>query len=463
MSIHEQVHWHEGLFLQPHHLQTMQVSMQSQMVGERKQGWPHPYGLVNARLSTDALDNMLVKFDKLHVVMPSGLVVRVPENADLPALDIKAAFEASTNPFTICLGVPLWQSARANTIDSSRHDDWRVTRIWRVSEIQRSDENTGESSQPMLVKRVNARLMLSTDDQTDMEVLPLVRIAHRAGEGVGLPCEDPAFVPACMVLSGWPKLRDLVRDLVNQVEASRRELVMQMTRGGTFDMQNLKGRQMEQVWRLRTLNRFAAVLPHLVREPAVGCLSPFQMYLHLRELLGELAALYPAKDPFEISAYDHDNPKVAFEELSQKIRPLLKGMVQDTSMKVEFERQPGRLAAQLEERHLTQPSEYYLGIQTKQDSRALAELVENADQFKVMPLSLITKLVFGIPMEEERHHPVELPTISGLYYFRLRRDKNQDMWKRIVQERAIGIRWPNLDATDYKMTLYMTVAGGGEG
>jgi predicted component of type VI protein secretion system len=88
-----QIHWHEGLFLQPHHLQGMQRYLLEQTVQERRFAWPYPYGLVESKLSPDALSNMLVQFDRLRVVMPSGAVIDVPETTDLPPLDIKAAFQ----------------------------------------------------------------------------------------------------------------------------------------------------------------------------------------------------------------------------------------------------------------------------------------------------------------------------------------------------------------------------------
>src|SRR5436190_17849855 len=100
------VHWHEGLFLQPHHLQTMQHYLLEMLGIERKLGTIHSYGVVDMKLSADALENMLIRFDRLRVVMPSGLEVAFPENADLPSLDIKAAFEASSNPFRVSLAVP---------------------------------------------------------------------------------------------------------------------------------------------------------------------------------------------------------------------------------------------------------------------------------------------------------------------------------------------------------------------
>ena len=161
MARSDLVHWHEGLFLQPHHLQLFQRQLLDQFAAERGLALPYPYGVIEYRLSSDALENMLVQFDVLRLVMPSGLAVNVPENAELRALDIKAVFESATEPFTISLGVPLWYASRANTIERGAGGDSRAKRLYRVHDIEWTDENTGENSQPVLVRHVNARLMRS--------------------------------------------------------------------------------------------------------------------------------------------------------------------------------------------------------------------------------------------------------------------------------------------------------------
>ena len=88
-----EIHWHEGLFLQPHHLQRMQKSNHDQLSIERKLNWAYPYGVLEARLSRDELENMRVRFERLRAIMPSGRIVNFPESAELPSLDIKAVLE----------------------------------------------------------------------------------------------------------------------------------------------------------------------------------------------------------------------------------------------------------------------------------------------------------------------------------------------------------------------------------
>ena len=42
MAEMEQVHWHEGLFLQPHHMQAVQRQLAAQVGSERRLAWGFP-------------------------------------------------------------------------------------------------------------------------------------------------------------------------------------------------------------------------------------------------------------------------------------------------------------------------------------------------------------------------------------------------------------------------------------
>lgn len=452
------IHWQEGLFLQPHHLQRMQKGVEDTFSAERKLAWPYSYGIIEARLSRDELENKRVRFDKLRAIMPSGLEVNYPTSAELPSLDIAQAFSKGAGSFTVFLGVPLWQNSRANTVPVTQDADTRVKLLYRVGEMECHDENTGENPKPVQVRKVNSRLMFEHEDVSDMEVLPLVRIVRAVGEDVGLPKEDPEYVPPCMLLSGSAVLREIVRDLVSQVEASRKELVVQVTRGG-FSIDTMRGVQFEQLMRLRTLNRYSARLPSLIQAPVV---TPFSIYVELRELLGELAALHPDRDEFESSPYRHDNQFLCFRELANKIRSFLRGVVTAAFMKLAFKDVGGILTANFADEHFSQPNAYLLGIKTRLDPAALGRYVEDGDKFKLMPLSLAGRAIRGIELKEERHPPLELPAASDLHYFRLERANSARMWQQIQMEKAAAIRWTGseLDWSDASFTLYMTVPAG---
>jgi predicted component of type VI protein secretion system len=99
-----------------------------------------------------------------------------------------------------------------------------------------------------------------------------------------------------------------------------------------------------------------------------------------------------------------------------------------------------------------------LGIKTKQDPSLLAKLVEDRDKFKLMPKSMGKLNIFGVKLEEERHPPMELPSQVGLHYFRLNRaETSKQIWDRVAAEKAMALRWPEADALDAEVGLYMTV------
>lgn len=450
-----QIHWHEGLFLQPHHFQRFQKNVFDLVAHERSLQWSFPYGVIDARLSQDDLENSRIRFDKLRVVMPSGLEIDFPKNADLPSIEIKQALATRPSGLRVFLAIPLWLDGRANTLEQSQSGDARAKVIYRSAEVQCTDENTGENAKPILVRHLNARLLLEGEDQSDLEVLPLLRVVRAAGDSVGLPRQDPDFVPPCLITHASPVLRELLRDLASQVQASRAELQVQVTRGGGFSLETLRGLQFEQLMRLRTLNRFAGRLPSLAEAAAI---SPFAMYLELRELLGELTALYPERNEFDVADYNHDNPILPFRELSTKIRSFLRGAVAPSFIKVPFVAGPdGMLAATLADEHFTVPNDYFLGIKTKEDSRALSAFVEDADGFKFMPKSMASRAVWGVRLKEERFQPLELPAQSELHYYRLLRTDSQRVWQQMQTEKAAVIRWVGKEDADYDIALYMTV------
>jgi type VI secretion system protein ImpJ len=447
-----QVHWHEGLFLLPHHFQRLQRSIGETATSERTLAKPYPYGLIDARLSNDDLENLQIRFDRLHAIMPSGQQVRFPQDAELPVIDIRQAFEARGR-FTVFLAVPLWFEVRANCLESIEKTGSRAKILYRVVESEVADENTGENPKPMLHRRVNARLLLDNEDSSDMEVLPLFRVTRAAGEGVGLPRRDPEFVGPCLILNGSPALRDLVRDITSQVLASRHELTIQLSRGG-FSIDTMRGIQFEQMLRLRTLNHYGARLEALIETPN---LAPFEIYLELLELMGELSALYPDRDLFESIPYVHLDPYPCFNSLAAKIRLLLRGSVAPSFLKVLFTEVDGLRKAALTDEHFQRPSDYFLGIQTKEDPRALAQIVEDADRFKLMPESMAGRAIRGVMLKEERFPPLELPAQSNLYYFRLLRGDSARSWQQIQSEKSAIVRWIGNDSADYIITLYMTL------
>ncbi|HEX4263456.1 MAG TPA: type VI secretion system baseplate subunit TssK [Verrucomicrobiae bacterium] len=446
------VHWHEGLFLQPHHLQLMQRELQTDVRAARSLLTPYCYGVVESKLSYDDLADGRIRFEHLRAIMPSGQEVFFPENANLPALDIKAELARGGTGMEILLVVPLYTRGRANSFRQGDQADPRIKLLYIPEDVREiADENTGENRQSVHLRKINARVALKKDDLSDTESLPILRVIRSVGEDSGKPRPDPEFVPPSLLLKSSPTLHDMMRELSAQLNASRSDLRVKAATGGMG---------LEVKWeltmRLTVLNRFCGSLPSIVEE---GIISPFAIYLQLRELLGELLALYPEKTTFDCEAYNHLDPLRSFKELDLKIRDLIRVTKGIEPLRVPFAGNPGLLRATLEPQHFEKPTGYYLGVATRADRTKLALYLSDANKFKLMPRSMEQVAIFGVELKEENHPPLDLPGQSNLYYFRVVPTSNQRRWDTIKQDKAISLVWNNseMDLSDAKFTLFMTL------
>jgi len=445
-------HWHEGLFLQPHHLQLSQRRLLTEIRAARNLWSPYSFGMIESRISHDDLADGRVRFERLRAIMPSGQEVFFPEDASLPAMDIKAELARGTGPLEVLLVVPLWAKNRANAFRLGEHVDPRIKLLYIPEEAKEvADENTGENPQVIHIRKVNARVALKGDDLSDMEFLPLLRVVRASGEDLGKPRQDPDFVPPCLLLRSSPALHDLVRELVAQLNASREQLRVKASTGGLG---------LEVKWeltvRLALLSRFCSSLPSLVEE---GIVPPFSIYQRLRELLGELLAFHPEKQNFDCEPYNHLDPLRCFKELDHRIRAEIRVSRATEPLKVVFAGEPGRLRATLEPQHLEKPAGYYLGVKTRADRTKLALYICDGNKFKLMPRSMEDVAIFGIELKEEPYAPLELPGQSDLHYFRVLPASNQRRWEQIKQDKAASLVWnkTEFDLADATFTLYMTL------
>jgi type VI secretion system ImpJ/VasE family protein len=379
----------------------------------------------------------------------------VPDNADLPDLPLKPLLAGAPNGVTILLGLPIWHESRANALDLGPSADVRAKLIYRVRTEQVVDENNGQNPQPLHMRRLNARLLHENDDLTDLETVPVARVIPGVGETVGQPRLDPEYIAPSVFVQSSPRLYELIRNLVDQVQASHKELLGQINRA-SLSLETMHGHQFEQVLRLRTLSRFAGRLPALVRASHI---TPFTWYLELRELLGELTALKLGQESFEAPDYDHEGLYHSFKELSDRVRALLSTTVTAAFLKVEFRKEPQFFAATLTDEQFTKPVDFFIAIKTSQDYGAVRQLVQDGNRFKLMPKSMATKAFFGVRLNEEKFPPHFLPNQPGLHYFRVMRKESERVWERIQSEHEMSIVWPEFATTDFQITLYLILPG----
>src|SRR5262245_49415880 len=99
------VHWHEGMFLRPHHFQAAQRYQAREAHRSHRWDVHHNWGLRHIELDRDALANNRLVVRELHARLRDGTQVAVPEDGDLAPLDLKVALERAAS-VTVYLAVP---------------------------------------------------------------------------------------------------------------------------------------------------------------------------------------------------------------------------------------------------------------------------------------------------------------------------------------------------------------------
>lgn len=456
MSEPETIHWHDGLFLLHHHLQFQQQGMLDRLAGERLRSRPFPWGLIALEIDEDALRRQVVAVKRCEAVMPRGTLVAFPGNAQLATRDLRSAFREDRRPITISLAIPERNLAGPSVAEG---EGGGAKRTWRVAERTWLDECEGGRSEPLLVRLLDARLVTDREETADLELLPLMRLRPSAEDSAEvLPRLDDEWAPPCRVLAAHPGLASVLEQLTQQLGTRSGELASEIERVG-YGAESLSGSLVELVLRARSVGAAAGRLDALRQDPTYG---PFDLYLELRGVLGELAALSPGRD-WSAPAYRHDEALPVLRELARRVANLAAAATSGTYDKLPLRAiEPGRVwEAALGDDLLAHAEEWYLAAHAPGAGAEVARLVGDPDRFKLVPASLREARVRGVRLQEERKPPPVLPALPDTVWFRLAREENARAWTQVRDERRLLAVCPQAVPGGLSLTLFATRRAGG--
>ena len=440
MADTSQVHWYEGLFLKPHHLQFMQQRILERIVSLQRLTRPYPFGLIKADYSADALKNGYLRFSELRLITPEGVEIDVPGNTILDDREFVRSFPVGGAPLLVSIALPNWSLGRANTIDNGEVDLGTAKRRYRVAELELADENTGGNPQPVRVRKLNARLLLGDEDSGGMDVLPLFRIKNPATVPGSLPEIDETYFPPCLTINAWNPLRKVAAGIIEYVEAKRKLLAAEMKRD-RFDLADFQPAQMKSFARLQALLRCGPKLAELITTPDV---TPFEIFMELRQLLAELSSTRGLDEVDQIRGFDPYNLAVLFLRLDELIRTIPDD---DPSNIKEIELVPKAWwfeALQIDPQLLSQ-SEFYIGIQAGSMHRdQLIDIVHKRNLVKLLPPTWRGGARPGAALVYQHSPPPKLQ--QGFAYFEVSRaaQYDQDLWQQIRDKGQLILEWRNV-------------------
>ncbi len=438
MAVHA-VHWHEGMFLLPQHLQA--ATRHGAHLAQLSDRWNLHYlwGLRAIELDEDALANARVVVRALKARLRDGTLVSVPEDGNLPALDLKNAFNDRVKNVRVYLGIPVPQVGRANAAPAGSADGVR----YNVELQEVEDENTGQNPRAVHFRRLNLRLLLSTQDLAGYEVLPVAQIT-KSDRAEATPELDLAYIPPVLACDAWkPLAAGILEKITDRVGKILEQQAGQVVSRGVSLESHAQGDRL-LIERLRALNEADALLNVLVFAQGV---HPLTTYLELCRLVGQLSVFSRQIGPRtkRLPPYDHDDLGRCFYEVKNYLDTILDDMGPPEYQERPFIGTGLQMEVKLEPAWLEPSWQMYVGVLTTLTAeQCVRALNPGGLDMKIASAAqadrIFTQRQAGLKVTHLPTPPRVLPAAAGLVYFQVDPHSQPEVWEAVRNELALAVR-----------------------
>jgi type VI secretion system protein ImpJ len=451
-----EVHWHEGMFLRQHHFLTEHRQLVQLMQLDEKWTVHHNWGLRSIQLNTDALKNYRFSVGALKARLRDGTLIEVPEDGPLPDLVLKPALESNAK-VTVSLGVPLLKSSHPNIAVDGPSDS---ARYYLINQ-QLDDENLGVNPQPITIRRLNLKLLLSTQDLAGYETIPLARI-QKSDRAEATPELDTTYIPPILACDAWRELSVEILQHIYDSIGSKIEMLTGQALSRGISLDNLDRLSQEGALNFAQLRVFNEAYAYLSNLAFVEGIHPLPVYLELCRLVGQLSIFHATRRPPNLPRYNHDDLGTCF----LRIRTLLDGLIHEVRQP-DYEERPFvgkglKMQVDLEPAWLDRSVPMYIAVTSPLEpdqcvkeftGDRLGMKIGSGDRVEMIFRRRDVGLQFNaVPIAAL---PQALPRDAGqsnfFTYFQINRELQQNDWQSVQTSKTLAIRFKEDDIPDKKI------------
>lgn len=426
--------WSEGMHLAQHHFQYQNRYFEDATSFALKTLYFEPWGLASCELDGEALLNGTVSLPHARGVMPDGLPFHFPEDAAPEPLEIRDRFSPTQDAHLVLLGIPRYRADAANCVaDGASPESAR----YRSAPRPVTDETTGHDQKEVAVAGKNFRLLLDAEVPDDLVTLPLARVRR---DGAGHFVYDPEYIPPSLQLRASPGLLDLLRRLVEILDA-KAEALSTGRAGGDGMASEYASREVVGFWLSHAVH---AALPGLRHHLGTRTAHPESLYREMGRLAGALCTFTAGVHPRDLPAYDHADLETTFHGLDRHIRRNLEVVLPTGGVRIPLEpMEPYFHSGKVVDRRCLAPgAEWYLAVRPAKADPGVASKVPRV--VKLCSAKHIVRLVQsaypGLELEPVASPPSALSPRVGSRYFRIGR--TDPCWKSVTETGEVGVYVP---------------------
>ncbi len=460
MNTKRPLYWHQGLFLQPQHLQYADAHHAWANTALDRGIHPNHWGVAELGINEERLNSGILEIERGTFLLRDGTLVEVPDNAIVSSRDFRSDWSVDEPSLTAYIGVKRMGNADANvTVVSDREAAVRVgTRFASLADadpipdLHQGREEAAHVKTMYFVLRLFWEHELETVE--DYEFLPIARLA-RDGDAVIL---DPSFAPPALTVGAVPALLRILREIREQVVGRAHQL--EEYKGPTSGSSEFSPKVMRYRFALQVLGRYAPLIAHYTESPQV---HPLEAYGALRQLIGELSAFSTDMDVLGtpvghdegMPPYDHNRAGVLFRDARLNVERLLNAITVGPEYIVEIEHTGyGRYECEVPRHFLDRRAALYLALRTTEmsDDRldsflgfAKIGAAHEVDMF-------VRRALPGLRASYLKVRPESLPQRPNTHYFQI--NQHDALWEGVENTRTLSVLW-DAAPDDLKIELIM--------
>lgn len=458
--------WHQGLFLQPQHLQLKDEYDHSLLTPYHRHLKPHLTGVVSVSVVDSSAGGHLIEINQGEFWFPDMTYAVLGKNALIESRDFSDHVTADKST-TIFVGLKTWVDQRPNVTEVGNESSARLvsTRFVVLKDQEDVDDMHLGGGGAAQVKRMFYALRMFFSDETvntpGYELIPVARII-KTDKGVAISND---FIPPCVLVSAHELLTNKINSIATLILSSSMELGSYKRKRGIHNAE-FGSRDMVYLLVLLSLNRYVPYFKAILDKEPV---HPHDVYVVIQQLVAELSSFsdhvtalgvieqkYPEKQKGKsgigidstknqevksLAVYNHDELFECFNSADILISRLIEEITTGPDYILEIGFTKPYYTCVMDEELFKGKFSYYLVMRTKAELKNVVNAIDNS--IKVTSPSLMETLVQrSLPGALVEHLPIipqELPRRTDGIYFRI--DVNNESFKNIRKERQLALFW----------------------
>lgn len=455
MQAARQVHWAQGGFLTPQHLQAQDAWQQAYALRLHRQFSPYHWGYETLVLREDALAAGMVTLERFALLTRQGELIcggvaataEGGGNARVPERSLLELAVPNNDPLSLYLALK-----RERTLDGLGRGDERSRlparhRLDGESRVDPYDPQAPAAEVDFLGYQAQVVTSLDEGAEALLAACESYKLAEIVPNGPGRFRPSPDYIPPLVALQASANLVRWTRGL-RDLLVSRGADFSSVKRQRGIRAASTSAQEVMRVVMMQTFARYIADLQEHVRG---GVIPPYPLYQQLRELVAEFSVfseevsyaggLRENPEETELPPYDHDNLRACFRIAFQRAETLVKALTVGAEVGVTLtydgKLYKAELPANLFESDKTR---FYLAFESELHGQELFGRLSRTGKIcavEEMP-RLLQAALFGLKIDLLPVPPEELPQRTpNTTYFLV--DTRHPFWQNIRNARNIAV------------------------